>query len=505
MHVPNGPSTASELYDLVTDSTSPEKLWPAKVRQSTRAFGLTSLIIVAGLIAACADDSGDVDDRRFANEPATEVATIATPTTTQEQHAAPTAAPLPSPQSLLHARGAPDILYTIVAGRISIIDTAQPGAARVIGIEPGLQVVDIASSPNGDRVAALIVSADKAGQGTDVVIFDQDGTELQRWASIDVADEFAATPGMDPPTQDDGEGEVTWAAEGDKLLVTLNANQLISIDIAGEATVIPLTAAIKHVEHAAWSPRGDTIAVLARDSRQSGVIWIIDPTVDGESAIQVVPPNADASNLGSVTTFSWLPDGSGFAYILAPDAGEGEPGGQLYTLNLKTGITLLVATAGRGGPAALIVDFALSPDGKSIAYTIAIPNGDQWQFDSLWIRSLRSSNRVQVPVGGSAQVVQVWWADPGIVWMQQEHSDFVVILKAVEGEPELLLTIDPDGQATPEATPEATPVAGTPGATPVVGSPGATPVAGTPGATPMAGTPSVATPDAATPAATPSD
>ncbi len=447
-----------------------------------RILGLISLVIVAGLIVACADDSGTDDDRRFANEPATQVATEATATELTQPDPEPTNPPLASPESLLHARGAPTVIYALVDGEIEIVDTTRPGEHTVIPAEPGRQFAGIASSPNGDRVAALTIPGEGSSDGADVVMFDQTGRELRRWSTIGDPGIQAATPVSGELYGETIPGTISWAAEGNSLLLVLDGRQLISVDINGDAAMLRVPERIHDITYAAWSPRGDKIALLANGSQGNDVIWVIDPSVDGESAIQVVPPNADASNPGRVTRFSWLPDGSGFAYILEHDTGSTPTSGQLYTLNLNTGIKLLVATPGRGGPAASIVDFVVAPDGKSIAYTIAIPIDDQWMFDSLWIRSFKSTNLYNVPVGTPDGVDQVWWTDSGIAWEQQTGALREIVLKPFEGDPQLLRTIEPGGPATPEATP----IVGTPDVAP----PEATPDLGTPGT----GTPALATP-----------
>jgi hypothetical protein len=244
---------------------------------------------------------------------------------------------------------------------------------------------------------------------------------------------------------------------------------------------------------AIWSPRGDQIALLGTNATGSGVIWLFDPNVDGESLRQVVPPNADAANLGSVTGFSWLPNGLGLAYILAPGQGDENPGGQMYTLDLETGARQVVATPGRGGPAAQIVTFTVSPDGKSIAYTIASPVDGGWQFHSMWVRSLKQHVVHEVPVPDTERVNAIWWVASGLAWEQQtgEQADYVLITKTEDLY--LLLSRGPDVPASPvsDGTPLATPELATPLAE---GTPQATPVPATPAASPAAASPIAATP-----------
>jgi hypothetical protein len=134
----------------------------------------------------------------------------------------------------------------------------------------------------------------------------------------------------------------------------------------------------------------------------------------------------------------------------------------------------LIASAGRAAPVAQIVDFAVSPDGSSLAYTIATPDstGERLMFHSLWVRSLDGTATVPVPIPGNVAVTQLWWTAEGLVWRSQPAGTNEEAAEA--GQAFAIERLDPQSQqhvlfsATPAATPAASP-----GATPE--SPGATP------------------------------
>lgn len=449
------------------------------LRQAGQRGRTIGIIVLAGLLVGCADDTATTDDRRFANQQSSETATTATPPPPPPVASPSTPVPQASPESLLSVEGSPGVIYALLNGSIRVVDAggADPGG-RIVAPE-SWRFVAIASSPVESHVAALMAPADdEAPGGLEVAIYDRQGQILERWSDLPFARSQSATPAADGDADETATASISWAPAGDRLLVATGGSELVRIDVGGDAQLISVPPPVERVTSAKWSFQGDQIALLARNAEGSGAIWVFSPYVDGESMRQVAPPNADASDLGSVTEFAWLPDGSTLAYILSTETGPEAQGGQLYTINLKLGIKLLVATPGRGGPAAEIVDFALSPDGRAVAYTIAMPVDEGWRFHSLWVRSFQAPGVYNVPVGNVERVDQLWWAGSGIAWLQRSGDLVEVVAKAAGLSPATVLTLEPGAE-------------GTPGATPVV----ATPVAATPvAATPDQGTPALATP-----------
>jgi hypothetical protein len=430
-------------------------VWSESFRRGRRIASLLCLLIVAGLLVACAEDSGTEDDRQFANDPVvTQEAQTAAPAPTHPV-AQVASTPLASPESMLHARGAPETIYATIDGDLVAVDTLLPGTSTTIATLDDINALDFSPSPSGDRVAVLHVSDGYP----EVVVYAADGSEVTRWGDLGIAVADGATPEVQSPAN---AGSINWSTGGNRILVSLGGSSMVSILVGGGASEIAVPDKIGSIVDAAWSPRGDSIAVLARGEDDHGIIWTFYPAIDGDSTKQVVPPNADAAGLGSVVSFAWLPNGSGIAYLIAEEA-RTDPGGRVYIVDLLSDARTLIAAPGRGGPAAVIVDFAISPDGKSIAYTISVPADGQWTFDSMWVRSLKTANVDSVPVFDIDRAVDLWWADAGIVWQQQVDEEIDVVSKSETGEPVNLVSFSPVDMATPMATPAiGTPESATP-------------------------------------------
>jgi hypothetical protein len=148
--------------------------------------------------------------------------------------------------------------------------------------------------------------------------------------------------------------------------------------------------------------------------------------------------------------------------------------GDLFSVRLAGLERELVATGGEAGPAGSILDFQASPDGKSVAYVVGIPEGDGVAVHSVWVVSLRAPIEYQVPVDLSSNITRLRWTQDGLIWGveppdQTDGASLVLYRVGQSGEPETLFTIR-TGLAG------ATPIVGTPAASPAVSpSPGATP------------------------------
>jgi hypothetical protein len=180
----------------------------------------------------------------------------------------------------------------------------------------------------------------------------------------------------------------------------------------------------------------------------------------------------------------------------------GAPGGQLFVIDLVSGVRRVIASAGRVSPAAQIVSFAVSPDGKSVAYAIAAPEGRRWQFDSLWVKRLTGSAIEQVPVDVADELGQIRWVKGGLMVERINEDTAEWLFLTTDAEPTLVQEASPAGATPVSGTPvSASPVTSTPViATPVFGTPVSVTPEGAPAgsATPIA-SPSPATPVPATP------
>ncbi len=450
-----------------------------------RSRVIVGLLLVAILISACAEDStGPEDDRRFANE---EVTSVPTETTEREPTVpveAPTATSPGSGETLLSAESAPSIIVFEEGGELRIVSLNSPMASTAIVPGEGERIVDFVASPDGTQVAVLVIGGEEGDVEPFLLLFDEAGSEQARWSLADWVDSPSiATPDAGASTE--SPGSISWSAGQDHVLVTLFGKALLNVGVDGEVQEILVTSRAGTLVDAAWSPTGKQIALKTRTGSGSGTVWVFNPSIDGDSFRQVIPPAADASNLGSVTEVKWLPNGTGLVYILAQDASDASRGGQLYVIDLETRERRVVATPGRGGPAAQITDFTVSPDGASVAYTIEEPVDGGWKFHSLWIRSIDSALFIDLPAATADSVGNYWWIGDGFAWQYAMDQTHGVAFMRAGSEPGLLWAPDQPAPGTPQASPIA--VDGTSiSATPVVATPIATPDAATPAASPVA-------------------
>ncbi|HYI24791.1 MAG TPA: hypothetical protein VD767_05205 [Thermomicrobiales bacterium] len=437
--------------------------------------------LAVSTLAACAGEGESDDSRRFANQPVTE---LPEPTSGFTEPTASFAQPTDPGTALgrnpLDVRGAPSIVYALVDESILAVDTSKPNAFWSIPTVDGFEVIDLVSSPNGDRVAVLARSADTSA--TRVEVHAWDGQELETWDLEWPVDQSATPIGSGGPDRS-GTGTISWTAGGDTLLVSMAGTDLVSIALDGEVRSIAVPGNVGTIVDAAVSPAGSDIAVLSLDEAGNGRIMLIDPNADTPHARQIVPPTDDTAGQGSVSRFTWLPNGSGFAYVLADDV----TAGALYTQPVRGGQKTLVASPGRGGPAAQIVDFSLSPQGDVVAYVIGTPDGEAIAFNSLWVRNNGFGEPVRIDTPSYLPVAGMWWTDVGLAWMQDPT---LVSVANPDGTLDAISLVPVPSAATPGATPLATPSAGPSAAPDAIfatphASPEAMPLTATPVASPV--------------------
>ncbi|MGI8483665.1 MAG: hypothetical protein ACR2OU_05330 [Thermomicrobiales bacterium] len=435
------------------------------------------MIAMAFVLTACGGNSTAVkEDRQFASNATSgkHNGPSVTPTATAVTSQPTAVVSAASPGSLLKTRGAPSTSYVFLNNKIIALSPGSHSSSpSAIEIPKGRQLLGYDSSPSGDRVALVTAPKSPAADGTlptTLDIFDRDGKQVGSSRALFVLAQSAATPvpGAIPAEQ----ASVVWSAQGDQILVSSPAGQLVTLPIAGDPQPIEIAGIRGAVLRAAWSPRGGSMLLVIRDDKQHGSIAVVSPNKhDGK--IQTIWPRSDEAHLKSVDNAEWLPDGSGVMFTQS-DMQDGAPiEAQLFELSLVGKGPIVIATAGRAGPSAAISAFAISPDGKSVAYTVIRPNGTGWTFHSLWIRSIREGTIYSLPVAASATAVSdLRWSSAGLVW-KQEGTD-----AQGRGVADVMLDSH-DGTITVLATthlPVATPSPGTsPAASPLPASPEASP------------------------------
>lgn len=439
-----------------------------EVRWCSPARGALVLVLLlsAALLGSCAEESSE--DRRFANEPApTEdrpTATVAAAEATED--VAPTVVQA-SPESLLEARGAPDRIYTGVGQTLWSIGAGGP---RQLVLPSGTSILAFDGSPSGDRVA--VAAVDGAGR-VSLLILDAAGTALRT-----VKDIFAASGGgAATPTVAVAEEPavfVDWGLQGDTILVGDSSGRLTAVPVEGEPWAIPIDVGGGRLLAAQISPRGDSVALLRHDRDGVARLVVLPLAAEQGTEARLIAPR-EGQEGRTVQRMAWLPDGGSLLYVEGSVAnGATDVEGDLFSVRLAGLERTLVATGGEAGPAGTILDFQASPDGKSVAYVVGIPEGDGMSVHSVWIVSLRSPIEYQVPAEPSANITRLRWTQDGLIWGVKPANDtdgtsLAFYHVGQNGEPEALFTIR----------------TGPAGATPMVGTPAARPAASpSPGATP---------------------
>lgn len=425
-------------------------------------FRLSSWLVacvVALLLASCSNDSSTPDDRRFANDPADEeTQATQTPTGTAVPTVAQDTTPIASPASILKTRGSPETIYQLDEDGITSVTVAD-GTTTETTWAPGdgQRFAAIDDAPDGSRVAALVLPANNSEGGANLVVFDSVGAVSLSITGILNLSSMFATPisdGTGGAMTQRPEVFVSWSPLNDQILVGSSDGQLRSVPTdGGEPIAYEPDVSLSGLEVAKWSPDGSVIGALVRD--EAGLGRVLALSVDGASlASEVLIDSEDTENANSIEQFAWSADGSSILYVTASRENRDPVGGQLFNLDLDSGSSTLVATAGRGGPSAAIASFAPSPDGRLVAYVIAVRDGDRWIFHSLIVKSLRDGSSYDVPVGGINDIPDTWWVSEGLVWDRATSQDAAFVLVRPDGNEQELVPTATEGTAVTAATPE---------------------------------------------------
>ncbi len=450
--------------------------WESSGRARSRgtrgsAFWLM-LCLLSAILTGCTSAEGEdvaEEDRRFANDPTrpSQPTEVIAPTATLAS--ASPAADAEATARLFKARGAPSTVYAVLNGELIVLQPDAPGTPPGrIAPPAGQAFTRLTSSPSGDRVAAMLVPAERGtGSATSsLVVYDAAGAQVGVWNDVIALGRAGATP---VPALD-GEAiestmQLEWASQGDQILISSGGDQLVTVPLDGVPIPIEVPTSISVIEDAQWSPRGNQIAILAKGGDGPAGVQLFTPNAQPPDPLQVIPPNEGTIDFPAIEQFAWLPDGSGIAYILADDRTGSPVDGQLFVLDLASGSHRLIATPGQGGPSASIVTFTLSPDGKAVAYEIQTSDGGLAAFHSLWMRSLADARAVRLPVADVIEVNAMWWTSEGLLWGQAVATEGsgateTFVLQSPSSDPVELASIEvvPAAVGSPVASPVATPV-----------------------------------------------
>lgn len=364
------------------------------------ALVLLPIAIVVSLGGCVDDDSG----RQFANDP---LQTAALPTVvptwpvSSPRAATPQASPV-SPEQLLRTRGAAGRFYFQSDQDILTIAPSAGTLDPVFAPPAGSSVRALASSPSGDRVAAIIERTEAGVAVADLIVLSMSGEEIDRFARINglAADPEAAAVSLD------------WSPQGDKLLVALSPGGLVAVTLGegSEPELIVSGGVASRPVQAAWSPTGEQVGFLAETDEDRASIFVA-----GVAATPTDPtalfPQAEATH--TIFDWAWLPDGR--SLIFSEELGFTATA-DLWRINSDGTDRELVASAGSVAPVARVVGATPSRDGRSIAYIVVIPGDGGDLFDSLWVRDLATNRGFELAVPDGVAVTDLWWSDAGLLF-----------------------------------------------------------------------------------------
>ncbi|MGC4106449.1 MAG: hypothetical protein QM753_08860 [Thermomicrobiales bacterium] len=388
--------------------------------------------LTLALLAGCGSSgSGVKEDRQFANGAKT--AAVEEPTSTVAD-VTPTASSGSVSENVatnpFSTRGAPQHAW-IWDGDVLTVIGVSGAAPTMLQLRPPLEVGAvihaIAASPTGDRIAVLAGDAAGSAASLRVAVYDSDGLPITGAVNVTASN---ATPAVSPradataqatPTATPVASTMSWSPAGDALVVGVAGTSIVVVGIDGstlsprEAIAVPDAAGT--VSEAWMSPRGDSLLLLLKDPSGNRAIATISLR-GADRRPHVIWPGTDERKTKSVRDAAWMPAGTGIVFTI--ERGSAVGSGNLFEISLTNLEPRVLATAGRAGPSARVGTFAVSSDGKSIAYTLETPDGDGWSFHSLWVRSIKTGSSQEVSSANGATVSQVTWTSSGLLWRQAE-------------------------------------------------------------------------------------
>ncbi|MCA9876443.1 MAG: PD40 domain-containing protein [Thermomicrobiales bacterium] len=409
-------------------------------------------ILVLATLAGCAEDE---PGPQFANNPptATAGASAGLPTTvpaTPLPAATPVAATPVAIEDVLGTRGAVPRIFLASSESIWAVDD-RGNSEEIFSAEPDERVLAIGPSPDARQVAAMV--AWDGGRETSLVILDAGGDVVKE---VELPGRLSATPAA---AQVAGSALVDWSPQGDKILLVMPDDSLLTLAVAADASPesIDPGASGGHILGPSWSPTGQQVAYLRVDPETRSRSLAVYDLASGDT--REVVSSTDGR---LVVEFAWEPDGKSLLFTEGAAPGGVITGIDLWRIGIDGQGRELVAAAGTAAPVARITNVTPSPDGKSVAYAVLVPGDGTPRVDGVWVRELASGQGFRLGLPSMRSVEGIWWTSRGLaiatVTDRQNEPILAVLLVSPSGNVSALWA-RPLSAAAPAATPATPPSA----------------------------------------------
>jgi dipeptidyl aminopeptidase/acylaminoacyl peptidase len=218
----------------------------------------------------------------------------------------------------------------------------------------------------------------------------------------------------------DGASNLSWSPDGKTL-----AFQMFVEEDAPKSAALP-----SKPEGAEWNK---PVRITDQVNYRADGAGLLKP---GYTQIFVVP--ADGGTPRRITwagrnhdgRMSWTPDGKGLLFSAnAEDGWEYDPqGSDIYLLNVETAAIRRITT--RKGPEN---SPAMSPDGKSIAYTGFDDDGSSYQVSELYVANADGAGAKSLTAGLDRDISDPQWAGNGAIWFMYEDKGATKLARIAPG------------------------------------------------------------------------
>ena len=370
-------------------------------RLVTRA-GLCSLFLIGSIaLSACTDTA----DQR-AIQPG-QVATGFAPTPfgqfTPSSYAASGLAASPGSASPTNGAtpNAGSVANLPVSNRIFFTDGGDLWQIPVSGgdaapVLTGHSILAYAPSPDGEQIAVIYTTGDPEQEH--LADFRADGTSV-----IDVALKQPDGGTGSPPGDIQS---IAWSPTGDRVAVARQDGSIATVTNDGTITQIVAPDPDRFPGELSISPDGQTLLYLdpALPDHDTSLFTI---SMSGGSPKELIAGDGPAD---SILEASWLPDGSGIAYV-KPAASSPAGTGDVFTVDVRTGASDLAVPSSQFAPVAGVGTMAFSRDGHWAAVTVYVPGGSGSSFGGLWLLNRKTNATRQVVIDDDMTVTDLWWAN----------------------------------------------------------------------------------------------